>query len=101
MKRFLVVLIIVALGTGLLFARVMGWPHKKRPRLALPDAYSCAAASLGSVTNQYYCLRAMCLISRSPDGEWFFEFCSTNGEFKSVFVFFDKTTRVENGSADF
>jgi hypothetical protein len=101
MKRVLIILTIVALGTGLLFAHVMGWPEKKRPRLALLDAYACAAAALGSDTNQYYCVRACCLISRSPDGEWFLEFCSTNGGFKSVFVFFDKTTKVQNGPVDF
>jgi len=102
MKRIIIISAVLALMTGLVFARLLtGPPDTKQPRLALPDAYTEAAHALGAATNQFYCIRAGTLISRSPDGEWLFTFCSTNGAYKSVFVFFDKQTRVEDGLPDF
>ena len=97
MKRLVAISVVLTLAGGLVFAELMGWPEKKAPRLALPEAYSCAATALGSATNQYHCLRANWQNSRSPNGEWLFTFCSTNGSYKSVFVFFDKKTQVQNG----
>ena len=97
MKRIIIISAVFALATGLVYARLMAWPDTKPPRLALPDAYSEAADALGAATNQFHCIRASTLISRSPDGEWLFTFCNTNGSYKRVFVFFDKQTRVEDG----
>ena len=101
MKRVIIILTVLGLATGLVFARRIMWPDTKPPRLSLPDAYGCAISAIGTATNQYHCVRASCLISRSPDGEWMFTFCSTNGAFKTAFVFFDKTTRVEDGTITF
>jgi hypothetical protein len=101
MKRIIIIFGIFALATGLVFARRMAWPDTQPPRLALPDAYAAATNALGATTNQFYCVGAGTLISRSPDGEWLFTFCSTNGAYKSVFVFFDKQTRVEDGVPSF
>jgi hypothetical protein len=102
MKRIIIISAVLVLTTGLVFARLLlGPPDTKPPRLALPDAYTEAAHALGAATNQFYCIRAGTLISRSPDGEWLFTFCSTNGAYKSVFVFYDKQTRVEDGLPSF
>ncbi len=97
MKRLLIVFVLLALPVAALAARRMPWTDTRRPALSLPDAYACALTALGPATNQYYCVRARCGISRSPDGEWLFIFSSTNAMYKSVFVFFDKTTRIEEG----
>jgi hypothetical protein len=101
MKKVIIILTVLILATGAVFALRINWPDTKQPRLALPDAYGQAVAALGTATNQFYCVRAGCLISRSPDGEWLFTFSSTNGAYKSVFVFFDKTTRVQDGTPSF
>jgi len=97
MKRLIIILAIFGLATSAVFARLHFWPAAKPPRLSLPDAFTCATRVLGPATNQFHCISATALISRSPDGEWLFTFCSTNGAYKSVFVFFDKQTRVEDG----
>ena len=97
MKRIVIVFTVLVLAAGLAFARRMAWRDTNRPRLALPDAYNCALTALGTATNQFHCVRASCLISRSPYGEWMFSFFSTNGLEKTAFVFFDRTTRVEDG----
>ena len=102
MKRLIIALAVFGLATGLVFAKRIFWPDTKPPRLALPDAYACAISVLGSETNQYHCVRASCLISRSPDWEWMFEFYSVKGfARKTAFVFFDKTTHIENGEIVF
>ncbi|MGN6554053.1 MAG: hypothetical protein ACTHLW_10070 [Verrucomicrobiota bacterium] len=101
MKRFIVILAIFGLATCAVFARRIFWQPEKPPRLSLPDAYACAVGALGSNTNQYHCVSASCLISRSPDGEWMFSFYTTNGASKTAFVFFDKTTRIETGPINF
>ena len=97
MKRLIIVVVFLGIATGLVFARRITWDDKMPPRLALPDAYACALTALGTVTNQYHCVSAECMISRSPDGEWMFTFCDTKGKYKAAFVFFDKTTRIEDG----
>jgi hypothetical protein len=101
MKRITIILAVLVLATGVVFARRGFWPPAKPPRLSLPDAYVCAEAALGTATNQFHCVSASCLISRSPDGEWMIMFCNTNGVSKTAFVFFDKTTRIEDGKIDF
>jgi hypothetical protein len=97
MKRLVVSLLVVGLMTGLVFARLIPYNRKQPPRLPLPEAYSLATQALGAATNQFYCVNASTLVSRSQDGEWLFEFSDTNEVEKHVFVFFDKTTHVESG----
>jgi hypothetical protein len=101
MKRIIIAFVVLVLTAGLVFALRVEWPDNKRPRLALGDAYHCAVLALGSATNEFYCVGASCLISRSPDGEWMFCFFSTHGLRKTAFVFFDKTTRIEDGRVRF
>jgi hypothetical protein len=101
MKRAIIILTVLILATGVVIARRMAWKDTDRPQLSLPDAYDCAITALGTSTNQFYCVRAGCLISRSPDGEWLFTFANSRGSYKSVFVFFDKTTRIEDGLPKF
>jgi hypothetical protein len=102
MKRFTFVLALVTLmAGGIALARVIAYDEKKPPRLPLPDAYHLAMQALGTDTNKFHCISAGTLISRSPDGEWLFTFCDTAGAKKNVFVFFDKQTRVGDGSPRF
>jgi hypothetical protein len=100
-RRTFYLFAIVVLMSGAAFARYGLWPDKARPRLSLPDAYGCATAGLGAATNRFYCISAGCLISQSPDGEWLFVFSNTNGVYKSVTVFFDKSTKVRDGIQHF
>jgi hypothetical protein len=101
-RNVAIALAALGLTTGLVFAKRILWPDTKPPGLALPEAYACAMSALGSDTNRYHCVRASCLISRSPDGEWMFEFYSPKGFApKTAFVFFNKTTRVEDGEIVF
>lgn len=97
MKRLLLILLGIGIASSLVFARNIAYNHKKPPRLPLQEAYPCAMHALGNETNTFYCLNATVAIMRSPDGEWLFDFESTNGAVKNVFVFFDKTTEVVNG----
>jgi hypothetical protein len=87
----------IVLTTGVAFARLMMLPDSVRPRLALQDAYVCAANALGSDTNQFYCVRANTQIMSSPDGDWELLFCSTNKVYKTVIVFYNKTVLIKNG----
>lgn len=97
MKRKALVSAILVIMTSAALARLRQWSVSERPSLPLPEAYGCALAALGTQTNQYYCLRAECIIARSSRGEWLFTFGSTNGGLKSAFVFFDKKTQIEDG----
>jgi hypothetical protein len=97
MKHFAFILgAVTLLAGGIAFARLITYDETKPPRLSLPDAYQLATRALGSETNQFRCLGAGIVISRSPDGEWLFTFCTTNQPpaRKYVFVFFDKQTQV-------
>ena len=97
MKYLLVILLVIGIAVSLVYARNIGYNHRNPPRLPLQEAYPCAMRALGNDTNTFYCLDARVAIIRSPDGEWIFDFESTNGAVKTVFVFFDKTTQINNG----
>jgi hypothetical protein len=97
MKRLLVAFALLGVSAVFVYARTIAWRGSEAPRLALPDAYACAAVALGSATNDYHCVRAMCLTSMSPDGEWWLSFFSTNGTQRTAIVFFDKTTKIIDG----
>ena len=101
MKKIIITIVVLILTTGLVFARLLSIDVKQPPRLALPDAYVCATSALGIATNQFHCIRASILVSQSPDGEWLFSFCNKNGAYKSVTVFYDKQTKVKDGSSCF
>lgn len=97
MRRLLIAFALLGVSAGFVYARMIGWRDSEAPRLALPDAYACAAVALGPATNEYHCVRAICLISMSPGGEWWLSFFSTNGTQRTAIVFFDKTTRIIDG----
>ena len=86
-----------AIMTTVLFANLSKqYNLSKPPTLALPTAYYYAVAALGYETNQFHCISANVATSFSPEGEWFFTFCSTNSKSKWVTVEFSGKTHVEN-----
>ena len=90
-----ITLLILLVCTGALVARNIAYNHSKPPRLPLGPAYDIATAALGQATNEFHCVSAQLAIALSPDGEWFFGFCSTNGTQKFVTVEFDGKTHIE------
>jgi hypothetical protein len=65
---------------------------KRRPPLALPDAYALAVAKLPRVvTNRFHCISASVLEMSGSNGltGWTFWFSNTNGDRASIWVFFD------------
>jgi hypothetical protein len=98
-KSLLGMLTVLGLTTGLLFGFRMRWPDTKQPGLPLPSAYTYAATALGSATNQFYCIRGHCegYPQQNPNGQWVFLFCTTNGQYKTVYVRFDKTIHIADG----
>jgi hypothetical protein len=92
-----IIFLILLVCAGALLARSIAYNHSTPPRLPLGPAYDIAMTTLGETTNEFHCVAASLAISFSPDGEWFFTFCSTNGTEKYVTVFFDgKTTRIDD-----
>src|SRR6266436_2848729 len=64
---------------------------KTRPPVAMPEAYSLAAAYLGSATNRFYCVTATRLeMGLSGFPAWKFSWSDTNGERAYIEVTFDK-----------
>lgn len=64
---------------------------KTPPPLGVPEAYSLAAAYLGSATNRFYCVSATCLeMGGSGFPAWKFAWSDTNGERAYLEVTFDK-----------
>jgi hypothetical protein len=70
--------------------------NAKPPSLPLPVAYEDATAALGFATNQFHCVSATVATSFSPNGEWFFTFCSTNSRLKWVTVEFNGKIHIED-----
>ena len=96
MKLKLTLLTFLALTTVLFASLSIPYNNSKSPSLSLPDAYGRATTALGSVTNQFHCISASVATSFSPDGEWFFTFCSTNSKSKWVTVEFNGKVHVED-----
>ncbi|MDR3457549.1 MAG: hypothetical protein P4N60_08895 [Verrucomicrobiae bacterium] len=90
-----IILFATLICAGVLFARNMLYNHSITPRLPLDSAYKIAMTTLGQATNDFHCVGAGLAISFSPDGEWLFSFCSTNGNNRYVTVEFDGKTHVE------
>jgi hypothetical protein len=103
MKRLIICVLALGLATGIALAFVSSWSAQKPPPVTLPEAYNSAEQALGAATNQFYCVRAITLISRSPNGEWLLTYSNTNGAIKSVFVFMDssKSPQVLDGQPRF
>lgn len=93
MKRIIALFVVLGLASSIAFAYRIGWNAKKQPPVSLPSAYTLATQALGAATNEFYCIAASTLISRSQDGEWLFSFCSTNGARKDVCIFLDNKTK--------
>ena len=93
MKRFIIVVVVLGLATSAAFAFRIAWSLTKRPPISLPAACAQASLALGTATNEFYCVGATTLISRSQDGEWLLTYSSTNGVIRHVFVFMDGKTK--------
>ncbi len=97
-KRYVVGLGIL-ICAGALFANIGPWyDNSKTPGILLPDAYKLALGALGSLSNQFHCVDAKIDTRFSPDGEWYFTFCSTNAKARPEWVTIEFTgkTHVEN-----
>jgi hypothetical protein len=95
MKRLLVLLIVLVV-CGVVFARNIGYTRTRPPRLSLGAAYPLAMQALGKATNEFHCTDASLQFALSQDGEWFFTFWNTNGTHKWVTVEFGGKTHVED-----
>ena len=91
-----IIILVLLVCTGTLLAGLIGYDASKPPRLPLGAAYNIATKAMGQSTNQFYCIGARLLISYSPDGEWVFDFSSTNGVSKRVTVEFDGKTHIDS-----
>jgi hypothetical protein len=95
MKRFIVPFVMLVCVAGV-FAGNPIFNVNKMPPISLPDACAMATHILGTETNRFYCVGARLDASRpSNDGDWWFSFCSTNGEVRNVYIFLDKKTKPE------
>ncbi len=88
MKRLAFVALLLLVGAvGVASARYVWRPAHIPPRLTLPAAYEKAVKELGSLTNRFHCLSASArAVQFSLDGEWQFQFFSTNKDFRLVIV---------------
>jgi hypothetical protein len=73
-----ITLLILLVCTGILFASNRVYNHAVPPKLPLGQAYDIAINSLGQETNQFHCVGASLAAYFSRDGEWYFDFSSTN-----------------------
>lgn len=95
-KAVVLAIVIGSMTAGLLFAqgRVFSGPAKPYdpktpPVLTLPRAFALAVAHIGSATNRFYCLSAICLERTLPGYPgWVLWFSNTNGERARVEVYF-------------
>ena len=100
MKTLITLCSLSSAAVLLLYASpVIPYDKSKCPKLSLPDAYAYATVALGSLTNQVHCTSATLSRYTSADGEWIFEFYSTNQSptIKNVIVKFDGKCDVRNG----
>jgi hypothetical protein len=93
MKRLIISIVGLGLATGVVLAFNVPWAEEEAPPVPLPEAYAMATQALGKSTNIFYCVSAGVGKSRSYDGEWLFKFCTTNRDYKYVFVFLDRKTK--------
>jgi hypothetical protein len=95
MKRLIILLALIALGTSAALAAFFAWNINKQPSIALPQAYLEATRALGAGTNQFYCIGGVAEHTKSKDGEWHFTFSSTNLMMEHVYVFMDGKTKTQ------
>jgi hypothetical protein len=93
--KYRIVSFILFVCVGVVLARNITYNHSKPPKLPLGSAYGIAMSALGQSTNDFHCVGASLGIAWSPDGEWLFEFSSTNGVTKFVTVEFGGKTHIE------
>ena len=94
MKTRITLLILLACA-GVLFASNRVYNHAVPPKLPLGQAYDIAISSLEQATNEFHCVGASLAAHFSNDGEWLFEFSSTNATAKWVTVEFGGKTHIE------
>jgi len=97
-KTALILLFFGALSTAVFATFITPYDMAKTPSLSLPIAYERSMTALGSATNQFHCLSAKVTTEYGADGEWQFEFQSTNSppRLKWVTVEFNGKIHVEN-----
>jgi hypothetical protein len=96
-----------ASAVGFVFAQ--GWSgnshlptfdSKKRPPLALPQAYAVAERHIGPATNRFFCVTATCVDSTNTVSTgWSFGFSDTNGSHATVKVLFNTEVWIDEHSA--
>ena len=91
-----ITLLILLVCAGALFASNRLYNHSVPPKLSLGQAYDMAVSSLGQATNEFHCVGASLAAHFSNDGEWLFEFSSTNVTEKWVTVEFGGKTHTES-----
>jgi hypothetical protein len=77
-KTGLIILSFGAITTAVFATFITPYGNAKPPSLSLPIAYERAMTALGVATNQFHCLSAQVTTDFGADGEWQFEFYSTN-----------------------
>jgi hypothetical protein len=90
MKRTIAIIIVTGLLTSVLLAMNLLIDRKAVPAISLPDAYSEAVQALGAIAPRFHCTDGFLQHSKTYEGEWQFDFYTTNGETKCVFVPLDK-----------
>jgi len=97
-----ITLLVFLVCTGGLFASNGLYNDSVTPKLPLDLAYDIAVSSLGQATNEFHCVGASLASHFSNDGEWLFDFHSTNAMAKWnatekwVTVEFDGKTHIES-----
>ena len=96
MKTRYILLTLLLVSTALIAGPFVPYDATKPPSLSLPVAYEIATKTLGSDTNRLYCSQAK-LGTDFGRPMWSFQFSTTNtpAHFKSVWVYFDGTARLE------
>jgi hypothetical protein len=87
MKKTRLTILSFGVFAAVVFAtNITPYDNAKPPSLALPVAYERAMSALGSATNQFHCLKAQVTTDFGADGEWQFEFYSTNSPSRPKWV---------------
>ncbi len=101
MKRYIAILSVLTLCVSSVVGGIT-YLFDTAPPLELTQAYPVALTALGTNVAQYHCVMAFPMKNQDyytnhASGEWSFNFVSTNGKHKMVWVFFDdKTAAIPN-----
>ena len=91
-----ITLLILLFCAGILVASNRVYNPAVPPKMPLDQAYDMAVCSLGVATNEFHCVGASLAAHYSNDGEWLFDFSSTNATQKWVTVEFGGKTHIES-----